>query len=328
MKNRFNIFILLMAALSIAACSDENEEARIPVAAFNIDKLELSVGQSMTITFSGVADSKSIWTGDAGHDYYKAISEKNIGVPMSKNIYTYAYSSPGHYHVVCIANTADTYMGNNGKRDTIAFDVNVTDDATKITKLYSYVYPNTYEATEIDENNWVLNFPTKQVFKEKEVKLNATKQNLSFETLSDSTKLYVDGKLWTEKTKYNFTKTLKLQTVSLSGDTRDYTLITVIYPEFKSFNIGDAVAKQTRNAYYKDLLTYTLSLPEGTDPKNVVPEFVTDSEGDVKFYADGKEVKPGTAIDLKLPDGTYTLVRTSKENAKATATTRVRFVIE
>lgn len=333
MKINFRILLtfLCFSALLLTGCSDENEEARTPVASFSLDKDKLETGESMTISFKGVADKITVFTGDEGHKYMQNDGGKNEGINMDKGVLTYSYSTPGTYHVVCLAVTSDTYLAQNERVDSVAFDINVTDDNVDIKAIYSRITPNIYEAKQVDDGIWLLNIPVKHMYNGREISINAKRQRLAFTTSSSLTKIFVDDTQYDPNStsqRFDLTITHKIKSVSYAGEEKTFSLFTVIYPEFQSFKIGDAVASQTRNAFYQDLLTYTLSLPEGTDPKNVVPEFVTDSEGDVKFYADGKEVKPGTAIDLTLPDGTYTLVRTSKENAKATATTRVRFVIE
>lgn len=320
MKKISNIIIMVMAVVLFAACSDENEEARTPVASITVNTDKLEINQSMEIHFNGVADQVVIFTGDDGHDY-DLRNESNTGFVMNKGLFTYSYTVPGTFKVVCIATTYDTYLGGNMKTDITTFEVTVTDDVTTIDKVSSSITPNIYYAELIDDVNWVMRVPTKQVYNNREITLNAKRQRLSVEIASDSSKIYVDNEPYAINNYYDLTQVHDIHVVANSGDERNYKLYTLIYPEFSSITINGEKAELTRNAFYQDLQTYTFSLPQDTDISNVVPEFNIDN--DVKFYAGDTEIQPGTAIDLTKKDVKYTLKRTYADNPNITATSTV-----
>ena len=141
MKKLSNIIILAMMAVMLAACSGENQEARTPVASITVNADRLEINQSMEIRFNGVADQVVIFTGDNGHDY-DLRNESNTGFVMNKGLFTYSYSVPGKFKVVCVATTYDTYMGDNMKTDITTFEVTVSDDVTTIDKVSSSIIDN------------------------------------------------------------------------------------------------------------------------------------------------------------------------------------------
>ncbi len=320
MKHTVNMIIGACIALFMTACADDNQLARTPVASFSISSTQLEINQSIELRFNGVADQVVVYTGDKDH-VYSLRNENNTGVVMNKGLLTYSYSVPGNFHVVCIASTYDTYMGGGLKKDTTEFDVTVTDDVTTIDKLYSNITPNVYYAELVNNTDWVLRVPSKQLYNNKEIKLNAAKQRLSFTIASDSTSLMVDGAKYATSNYYNLTAVHDIHVVANSGTTRDYKLYTLIYPEFNSFSANGVNAVLTRNAYYQDLQTYTITLPKGTNVSSVVPQFGVDS--DVKFYADGVEVTSQTPIDLSNNNVTYTLKRVLDGHPDITATSRI-----
>lgn len=324
MKRITSIILSLCALALLPACTDENQEARTPVADVSVSAYSLEINQSMEIVFNGVADQVVIYTGDDGHDY-SLRSESNTGFVVNKGVFTYSYSTPGVFHVVCVATTYDTYLGENMKTAVTEFDVTVIDDVTTIDKLYSSITPNVYYAELVDEQNWVLRIPKKQVYNNREINLNAARQRLSFDISSDSSKIYVDDVLYAARTYYDLTKTHSIRVVSNAGTTRDYTLHTLVFPEFNSVTVAGTTATQSRNAYYQDLLTYTVQLPAGTYASSVTLSFNVDDN--VKFYIDGRETASGATVDLSDESATYTLKRTLADYPAVSATSTVVFNI-
>ena len=227
--------------------------------------------------------------------------------------------------VLCVATTYDTYMGDNMKTDITTFEVTVSDDVTTIDKVSSSITPNIYYAELIDDVNWVMRVPAKQLYNNREIPLNATRQRLTFEIASDSSRIYVDNEPYAINNYYDLTKVHDIRVTANSGDRRDYKLYTLIYPEFKAISINGEKATLTRNAFYQNLQTYTFSLPQNTDISNVIPEFRLDD--DVRFYAGDTEIKPGTAIDLTKTDVKYSLRRARTDNPDINAVSDVIFNI-
>jgi len=322
-KTIYTIVMVLMVLLTVS-CADDNEKARTPIAAASISTQELAINQTMKIEFTGVADQVVIYTGDKDHNYGLRESG-NTGYVVNKGEFTYSYSQPGTFHVVCIATTYDTYMAGGLRQDSTSFDVTVIDDVTKITNISSYINPNTYFAEELDDVNWVLCLPTKQVYNNKEIALNAKRQRLSFEIGSTATEIYVDEVAYNKNTYYDLTQEHDIKVISNYGTVRNYKLFTLIYPELKTIKANGVVGKLQRNAFYQDKLTYEFTLTNETDPKAVVLDFTLDDH--VKLYGDGVEIKSGDTVDL-AENKTYTLVRTSPSNTKVTATSKVYFNVK
>ena len=306
----------------LSSCSDDNQSARTPVASVTVDKTALLINESMQITFTGVADQVVVYTGDTDHDYALR-QESNTGFVANKGLFTYAYSTPGTFHVVVVASTYDTHLGGNLQTDTYEFDVTVTDNVTTIDRVYSNITPNVYYAELIGQTDWVLRLPTKQVYNNREIALNAARQRLSFDIASDSTKIYVDGQLYETRNFYNLTLPHEIEVKAYSGDTRSYMLYTLIYPEFTTVKVDNTAAKLGRDAYYQDLLVYSVSAADATRAQI---DYTVDEN--IVFLADGEPLPSGSVIDLTDSDVKYTLRRTLPDRPDIFADTRVRFTNE
>ena len=173
MKKSINILLAVCFAFFFAACSDDNEEARTPEINVTFDKTNLLINESMELHVSGVADQVVVFTGDKGHEY-ELRKESNTGFPVNKGLFTYSYATPGTFHVVVVASTYDTFLGNNIKESIKEFDVTVIDDVTTIDQIYTAITPNIYYAELVNDKDWVLCLPTKYLYNNKEVKVNAT----------------------------------------------------------------------------------------------------------------------------------------------------------
>ncbi|MBQ6652943.1 MAG: hypothetical protein IJM81_06050 [Prevotella sp.] len=306
----------------VTSCSDDNQEARQPVATVSVDKTDLVINESMEITFSGVADQVVVYTGDEGHDY--ALREQsNTGLVMNKGQLTYSYAVPGTFHVVVVASTYDTYLAGGLQTATTEFDVTVTDNIVDIDRLYSNITPNVYYAELIGDADWVLRIPTKQVYNRREIALNAKRQRLSFDIASDSTKIFVDDVIYDTRAYYDLTQTHQIHVSAYSGATRDYTLHTLVYPEFSSITLDGKTATLTRDAFYQDLLVYSAAV---TNPAEAA--IVYTCTDDVRLYADGVELPSGSTVDLTDTERVYTLRRILPDRPDIYADTRVRFVNE
>ncbi len=292
------------------------------MAAVEVSKTTLEINESMEIHFTGVADQVVVFTGDEDHVYQEYGGEEqkaNTGVVMSKGLLTYSYTDPGVFHVVVIASTYDSFLGEGERQDKCEFDVMVIDDCTTIDKIYSSITPNVYYAEAVNDVDWVLRLPTAQMYNGREVALSPTRQRLTFDIMSDATEVYVNDVLWEARTYYDFTQVNYIHVVAYSGDTRDYRLYSIIYPEFLSLTIGGVEGVLSRNPYEQDLLTYTFTNAENTTDISYT------IEDDVQFLVDGAAV--GQGVDFSA-DREFTLRRANAENADISGATRVVFVFE
>lgn len=321
MKHISKIFYMLLLAVvpGLTSCSDENEEARTPQAVVTVNQTDLDINESMVIHFQGVADQVVVYTGDESHDY-SLRNESNTGFVVNKGLFTYSYSVPGTFKVVVLATTYDTYMGNGLRTDTTSFYVTVKDDVTELGQVYSTITPNVYYASLVNESDWVMCLPTKQVYNNREVTLNAKRQRLSFEIASDSSKIYVDDVIYSTKNYYDLTQPHDIRVESDFGSIRNYRLYTMIYPEFKSVKLNGVSGKLVRDAFNQDSQVYQFTLPKGTT--GPVIEYMLDGDG--TFLADGVPLVSGSRINL---DSSLTLYRVNADNDAVSATSIVRFEI-
>ena len=321
MKHISKIFYMLLLAVvpGLTSCSDENEEARTPQAVVTVNQTVLDINESMVIHFQGVADQVVVYTGDESHDY-SLRNESNTGFVVNKGLFTYSYSVPGTFKVVVLATTYDTYMGNGLRTDTTSFYVTVKDDVTELGQVYSTITPNVYYASLVNESDWVMCLPTKQVYNNREVTLNAKRQRLSFEIASDSSKIYVDDVIYSTKNYYDLTQPHDIRVESDFGSIRNYRLYTMIYPEFKSVKLNGVSGKLVRDAFNQDSQVYQFTLPKGTT--GPVIEYMLDGDG--TFLADGVSLESGSRINL---DSSFTLYRVNADNDAVSATSNVRFEI-
>ena len=276
--------------LFLASCSDDNEPARTPSLQANVSKTNLEINESMEIHFTGVADQIVVFTGDKDHQYERRDSS-NTGFAVNKGLFTYSYHTPGTFHVVCIASTYDTYLGKSLKTDMYSFDVTVTDDVNTIDAISATVTPNVYYAQLIGDDTWVMRLPQKQLYNNREIAVNASRQRLNLSIESDSAKVTIDGEPYNSRTYY-----------ALNAD----HALTV--------TVGGEEATLRRSAYYQDLLTYIYA---GDD---LTLNFTVD---DGVQLLDGQSVlSPGCLI---VPNHEYTLRRTHGSNTQVTADSRIIF---
>lgn len=347
MNKIFSLTAMVAVLCLVAACSDENVESRTPVASvqYDVSSTQLKVNESMAVTFTGVADLVSIYTGDEGHRYeYRDSME--TGVVVNKGYFTYSYSSPGVYHVVCVASTFDTYMGDHQKQDTCSFYVKVTDDVTEFTDIYTTITPNTYYASKISDDSYVLALPTKQVYNNRDIVLNPKRQRIYYDISSDSTLVFIDLpeadreqlarynsltavekkalklKVTSSKVRYDLSTDHLITVRSYEGTIKDYHLYCLINPEFKSVKVNGVSGVLSRDAYDQGQQTYTFTLPAGTDLSKAKVEFQLDGSG--SFLSSGEAVTSGAVMNLI--NGTYTIERTAEANSAARVVSNVKFV--
>ena len=113
-KNSLFLLYSLSIAWLLAGCADDNQEARQPKVEVSVDNRQLTVNESMTLRFGGVADQVVVYTGDKDHQY-ELRDSSNTGFVVNKQLFTYSYATPGTFKVVCVATTYDTLWAHRNR---------------------------------------------------------------------------------------------------------------------------------------------------------------------------------------------------------------------
>lgn len=314
-----------------SACSDDNDVS-VPQIQVEVDNTQLDLYQSMTIRITGDYQQAVVWTGDKGHNYDLrdeiVIDENGLrtddcdyGLVVNKGLFTYSYSTPGTYKVVCLASNYNE-EGKTIKTETYSFNVEVYDDHNKIEKISAVRSPY-YEiyAEELTDTDWVLGLPRKISYNNKDLTVNAKRHYLNIELESQAATVEINDEAWTSNTYYDLNSPLTLVTTSSSNVSRTYTLWTVIYPEFSAYAIGDVKATFTRSPFDYAAIQVDIQLPAGTDLAHVKPVFTLTDPATESAYIDGVlQVSGETEVDLTQPV-TYTLVAHHAENPNAKTST-------
>ena len=109
---------------------------------------------------------------------------------VNKGVFTYSYSVPGTYRVVCVASTY-LDLGKDMRVDTASVIVNVVDNVTDIDKLSSKIYYDEIYAEEKENDEWLLMLPYKMRYNNKDLSISMS-QKLNFSIASDSTKVFIN----------------------------------------------------------------------------------------------------------------------------------------
>ncbi len=297
---------LLALALVMAACSDEVAEQ--PRAAIELDKNIAEINESLVMRFTGSADNVVVFPGDEGQDYER-LSEGNSGLVVNKGLFTYAYSTPGTYKLVCVA-TNHANEGLSLLSDTCSVWVRVIDDVTEITRLSApqVLYDEVFASLHGDKD-WVLALPKRMRFSnsDRNVALN---QRLKFYIPSQSTQVFIDGEPYQSNTRYNLANMLEVKTVSNEGSERVYKLHTLNYGEFSTFSLAGVRGTLQRTEFDYSYSELDITLPAGTDVTALAPEF-TLSGDNVRVYVDGIEQQTGVSTQDFTTPVTYRFVTTS-----------------
>jgi hypothetical protein len=318
MKIALKIFCGLFLVLLVASCSRDDDNVDMPQVKMNIEKSDLAINESMTIHFTGNADKLVVYTGDYMHQYNDTIS---TGFVVDKNLFTYSYSAPGTYKVVCVAtNYAD--KGKNMQRDTLSYMVQVKDDVTEITKLScpQVLYDEVY-ATPMSDTDWLMKMPHKVQYNTTAANITLS-QKLKFYIASDSAKITINDNPYSASTKYDLSKTLNIKVTSNFGSVRNYKLFTVNYPEFKTFALGTVKGTVLHNAFDYTSMTMAVTVPSGTDLTKLVPVFTTYSDNEKVYIGNVEQVSGQSVVDFTSPV-TFRLVSTCADNAAYSAETAI-----
>lgn len=322
-KSLIELSLMLLLAPFIASCDDD--EAAEPHAGMIVDKTTLAINETMTINFEGTADQVAIYTGDESHDY-ELRSESNTGFVVNKGLFSYSYSAPGTYKVVCIASTYND-LAADLRQDTCSVWVNVIDDETEIRNIScpQILYDEVF-AQKISDSDWVMKLPRKVKYNTASPSISLS-QRLKFYIDSDSTKVYVDGEAFGETTKYDLSKMQEIKVVSDFGSEKDYRLYTVQYPEFDTFKINGVEGNLERNEFDYSKFVYTITLPAGTDVSSVVPEFTLAGDNEAAYIGDTEQTSGVSAVDFTGPV-VYRLVGISPDNVSAVAESTVTVSVD
>lgn len=321
--------IILGAGVMLTAATSCEEEIIQPVAKMSINKTQFEVNESMVLNFTGVADQVVVYTGDTDHDYelrdQNNQQQQNTGFAVNKGIFTYSYSQPGTYKVVCIASTY-TEKATELQRDTCSFTIKVIDDHTEITKLSCprILYDEVF-AEAINEKDWLMRLPRKVKYNKAQPTI-ALNQTLKYYIGSEFTKVQIDGEDYNSSTKYDLSKSHDIHVVSNLGTTRDYKLYTVQYPEFKSFTLAGVKGTIDRDAFKYGVISIAVALPAGTDLTKLTPEFELYDTADRTYIGDVLQTSGQGSVDFSKPV-TYRMVSTVPGQAAMQAESAVTVTV-
>ncbi len=313
---KITIRILLGICISLFVISCEDEEATIPQAAMTIDKSQLMINESMVVNFTGVGDQVVVYTGDDMHDY-DLREQSNTGFVVNKGLFTYAYTVPGRYKVVCVASSY-TDGATDLKRDTCSFLVTVIDDQTDIEKIScpQIIYDEVF-AQKLENDEWLMVLPRKVKYNNATPAISLS-QRLRFYIQSDSSKVSVNGKIFSNTDKYDLSVPVDILVKSDFGTTRPYKLYTLNYPEFSTFKLLGVEGILVRNEFDYSTFVLEVTLPSGTDVSNLVPVFTTYLPTEKAYIGEVEQMSGTSTVDFRQ-GVTYRLVSTLSENPEIQA---------
>lgn len=318
MKIAINLLLGVCIVLLITSCEDET--AAVPQAAMAVNKNQLIINESMIINFTGVADQVVVYTGDDMHNY-ELRDQSNTGFVVNKNLFTYSYTSPGTYKVVCVASTY-TDGAIDLKRDTCSYTVTVIDDRTEIDKIScpQIIYDEVF-AEKRSNDEWLMRLPRKIKYNNR-ISTISLSQRLRFYTQSGLTQILINGKEFSSTAKYDLSAPIEVSVKSDYGTTRLHKLYTINYPEFQNFTLAGTTGTLIRNEFDYSTFVLEIILPEGTDVSNLIPEFTTCSPGE-KVYIEEVEQTSGTSAADFTKNINYRLVSTLAEHPEMQAVANV-----
>lgn len=304
-------YIIPIAALSLLAASCSDEKATQPTAAFTIDANVVEVNQSVTLHFTGNAENVVVFPGDNSQDY-DLINENNTGLVVNKGLFTYAYSTPGTYKMVCVAtNHAD--KGMSLLSDTCSTWIRVIDDATEIENISAYpVVRDEIFASKVNDSDWLLALPRKMRYQSSNPAVTLSRK-LKVYTVSQSTTVEIDGAEFSSTKSYDLSKVLNITARSYEGTERAYKLHTLYYGEFKTFTVAGAKGTIERDPFDYNNYVMNITVAEGTDLTALKPEFTLFADNEKVYIGNEEQTSGVSVVDFTNPV-TYRFVTTSAEN--------------
>lgn len=299
---------LLLSAVTLALTGCSDNEAEQPVAAISVDKTEYEINESMNLRFVGSANDVVVFPGDEDHDY-ELRAESNTGLVVNKNLFTYSYSRPGVYHVVCVASNNDDF-GRSLRSDTTSVWIRVIDDNTAITSISdpSVLYDEVF-AKAVSDTDWLLALPRKVRYRNADRNINIERQKLNIEGASSSMTIELKDldddaaqyAAYNSRANYNLRKNFAIRTQSSSGLSRDYRLYTLNYGEFKTFAAAGVKGTIVRTEYDYSYYTIDIDAAGGTDLSAVPVTFTLYDSATEKVYVGEREVHSGDVFDFTDP---------------------------
>jgi len=306
MNKLLKIIVEICIFLFIFSCKED--KVRPPHVEASINKDLLTINETMSINFAGsAADQVVVYTGDDMHEY-DLRDQSNTGLVVNKNLFTYSYSVPGTYKVVCVASTAGE-MAANLQYDTCSFAVTVIDDVTEIDRLSCpQIIRDEVFAEKYANDEWLMVLPRSLIYNNREQTVSLS-QRLRFYIQSDSTKVLVNGNNFSATTAYNLSSPVDILIKSNFGTERPYKLYTINYPKFNSFNLLGVAGTTTLNEFDYSTFVLNITLPAGTDVSNLAPEFTTYLPSEKVYIGNTEQVSGASRVDFTT-GVTYRLVST------------------
>lgn len=326
MKTIIKTFLCVCIPVIFASC--EETSVSVPKATMAINQTQFTINESMIINFKGIADQVVVFTGDDMHNY-ELRDSSNTGFVVNKGLFTYAYTTPGTYKVVCVATTYND-LAMELKRDTSSYTISVIDNDTEIDKLScpQILYDEVF-ANKLTNDEWLMILPRKVKYNTSTPTISLT-QKLQFYTHSSSAKILINNVDFVATSKYNLSTPLDIVVKSNFGTTRPYKLYTMNYPEFVSFKLSNVEGTLVRNEYDYSSFKMQVTLPAGTDITNLIPQFTTTSASD-KVFIDNVEQISGTSGANFTQEVTYKLMSTfsaEHPDKQAIATVTIKVTVQ
>lgn len=324
MKKIAKIMVAVSAFLLIISCEETVKPPRLEA---SINKDWLAINESMVIDFAGSqADNIVVYPGDAMQNY-DLRDKSNTGLVVNKRMFTYSYQVPGTYKVVCLASTSGD-MATDLKFDTCSFIVHVIDDQTDIDRISCpQVIRDEVFAEKHAHDEWLMVLPRSVIYNNREQNISLS-QRLRFYIQSDSTKVWVNGNVYSATTAYNLSSPVDILVKSNFGTERPYKLYTINYPRFSSFKLLGVSGTTTLNEFDYSTCVMNVTLPLGTDVSRLVPEFTTYLSTE-KAYVGNEEQQSGVSTVDFTNGATYRLVSTLPDrpemHAESTVVVKIGF---
>lgn len=320
MKKYFSAIAIFMFILVGAGCQDEN--AITPEASVQVSSLELKINESVEFKFNGTAQKVSIFTGDESHNY-DSINNGNKGFVVNKGVFNYAYRHPGTYKVVIIASSNNENAAQL-LHDTCSVTINVVDTNATVKSISCPKVFYDEIGAKNSGDDWLICLPQKILFKGQTLPVSS-KQRLAIKLASDSAKLLVNNLAFSSITSYELKNATSLSIKPYMGDTRNYNLYMLFYPEFKTFTLNGVAGTFTRSEYNYDQMQMVVTLPAGTSKTNLIPEFAL-SEGQEVYVNNVLQTSGVSVVDFTSPV-VFRLRNTSAVKPQLTAETEVTVTV-
>ncbi|MDR1718872.1 MAG: hypothetical protein LBR67_01955 [Dysgonamonadaceae bacterium] len=318
MKTIAKIVAGLCTILLVVSCEEKIEEPQLEA---SINKELLAINESMIIDFAGTsADNIVVFPGDDMQNY-DLRDQSNTGLVVNKKLFTYSYSTPGTFKVVCLASTAGD-MAKDLKFATCSFNVTVIDDQTDIERISCpQIIRDEVFAEKYPNDEWLMVLPKSIIYNSREQNISLS-QRLRFYIQSDSTKVFVNGSAYSSTTAYNLAVPVDIMVKSNYGTERPYKLYMINYPRFSSFKLAGVTGTAALDEYDYSTYTVNLTLPKGTNVSGVAPEFAVATASDKVYIGNTEQVSGVSTADF-TNGVTYRIVSTVAGKPEMQAETTV-----